>query len=81
MQPKIQRHADGSMTISLTLPPGSADKSLLSAEEQLMDALNAVGCKSMEHILAGYDVDGAPGVPSNGCKLGNRKSIIIEVFP
>jgi len=22
-----------------------------------------------------------PGVPSNGCKLGNRKSIIIEVFP
>jgi len=60
MQPKIERHADGSMTISLTLPPGGSEKSLLRAEEQLMDALNAVGCKSMEHILSGYDVDGAP---------------------
>src|SRR6202020_1660714 len=60
MQPKIERHADGSMTISLTLPAGNSDQSLLSAEEQLMDALNAVGCKSMEHILSGYDVDGAP---------------------
>jgi hypothetical protein len=62
MQPKIERHADGSITISLTLPAGSAKQSLLSAEEQLMDALNAVGCKSMEHILSGYDSDGTPMV-------------------
>lgn len=62
MQPKIERHADGSMTISLTLPADVAEQSLLSAEEQLMDALNAVGCKSMEQILSGYDSDGAPMV-------------------
>jgi hypothetical protein len=60
MQPKIERHPDGSMTISVTVPAGNAKQSLLSAEEQLMNALNAVGCKSMEHILSGYDSDGAP---------------------
>jgi hypothetical protein len=48
------------MTISVTVPAGHAKQSLLSAEEQLMNALNAVGCKSMEHILSGYDSDGAP---------------------
>jgi hypothetical protein len=60
MQPKVERHADGSLTISLTLPAGSADQSLLSAEEQLMDALNAVGRESMVHVLSGYDTDGGP---------------------
>lgn len=58
MQPKVERHSDGSMTISITLPAGGGGQSLLSAEEQLMEALNSVGCKSMEHILTRYDSDG-----------------------
>lgn len=60
MQPKVERHQDGSMTISLTLPAGSGEQSLLGAEEQLMDALNSIGCQSMQHLLARYDVDGEP---------------------
>jgi hypothetical protein len=61
MQPKVERHPDGSLTISLTLPPGGGDGgSLLSVEEQLMEALNTVGRKSMEHVLTRYDTDGAP---------------------
>lgn len=60
MQPKVEQHADGSLTISLSLPAGSSTQSLLSAEEQLMDALNAVGCKSMIRILERYEGDGAP---------------------
>lgn len=62
MQPKVERHKDGSLTISLTLPPGSAEESLLSAEEKLMDALNAVGRESMKHMLPLYDSDGSPVV-------------------
>lgn len=60
MQPKVERNLDGSLTISLTLPAGSGEQSLLRAEEQLMEALNAIGCQSMQHVLARYDIDGAP---------------------
>ena len=60
MQPKVERHPDGSLTISLTLPPGGNAGSLLNEEEQLMEALNTVGRKSMEHVLTRYDTDGGP---------------------
>ncbi len=43
MQPKVDRLADGSVTISLTLPAGSDCQSLLNAEEQLLESLNAMG--------------------------------------
>jgi hypothetical protein len=51
MKPKVERHADGSLTISLTLPPSCGDRSLLNTEEQLVEALNTMGRESMGHVL------------------------------
>ena len=59
MQPQVQRNADGSLTVSLTLPVGDGEQSLLLAEERLIDALNAVGRESMRHVLACYDTEGS----------------------
>ncbi len=60
MEPKVQAHADGSLTISLTLPPASAQVSLLRQEERLLEALNAVGRVGAGHLLAGFDPAGQP---------------------
>jgi hypothetical protein len=67
MQPQVEHHPDGSITISLTLAAGGADQSLLRAEEQLMEALNAVGREGMRHLLPRYDADGTP------CLIAGRK--------
>lgn len=60
MEPQIERHADGSLTISISLPPGSGKDSLLRAEEQLVEAVNAVGRAAMREILPRYDSEGTP---------------------
>jgi len=60
MEPKIQHHEDGSLTISITLPAASDCGSLLVQEEGLMEAVNAVGRAGARHLLGGFDVSGAP---------------------
>jgi len=60
MEPEIQRHADGSVSITITLPPGTEGGSLLRAEEKLMEAVNAVGRAGMQELLPRFDSDGRP---------------------
>ena len=60
MEPDIKHLPDGSMTISITLPPGTGGASLLRAEERLMEAVNAVGRCAMRELLPRFDSDGQP---------------------
>jgi hypothetical protein len=60
MEPKIQANEDGTLTISITLPAATASESMLSQEERLMDALNAVGRVGALHLLQGFDTKGEP---------------------
>ena len=46
------------MTISITLPPGTGGGSLLRAEEQLMEAVNAAGRAAMSELLPRFDSEG-----------------------
>ena len=78
MKPKVERSADGSVTISLTLPAGSSEQSLLNAEEELVDALNAVGRESMGHLLSRYDLDGAPLMI--GGKKWTSKGLVSKIY-
>ncbi len=60
MEPEVQANADGSVTISITLPPPSDQLSMLAQEEQLMEAVNAVGRAGVRHVLGGFDAPGTP---------------------
>jgi hypothetical protein len=62
MHPEVCRNSDGSITLSLTLPPATASQSLLRAEEAIMDAHKALGCEAVRHTLGGFDSDGTPFV-------------------
>jgi hypothetical protein len=58
MEPQIEHHADGSMTVSIKLPPGTGAESLLRAEERLMEAVNAAGRAAMSVLLPRFDSGG-----------------------
>src|SRR4051812_1466230 len=60
MEPKVQTNDDGTVTISITLPSASAKTSLLTQEEELMAAVNAVGRAGARHLLGGFDATGQP---------------------
>jgi len=60
MEPKVRPHADGTLTISITLPAATAELSLLAQEERLMEAINAVGRAGARHLLGGFDAPGQP---------------------
>ena len=60
MEPKVQAHEDGSLSITITLPPASDQLSMLAQEEQLMEAINAVGRAGARHLLGGFDAPGTP---------------------
>lgn len=60
MEPKVQTNSDGTVTISITLPPSSAKTSMLAQEEDLMAAVNAVGRAGARHLLGGFDAAGTP---------------------
>ena len=60
MEPKVQHHEDGTLTITITLPPASDRLSMLAQEERLMEAVNAVGRAGARHLLSGFDAQGAP---------------------
>jgi len=60
MEPKIQPNADGTLTISITLPAPTDKMSMLAQEQRLMEALNAVGRAGARHLLTGFDTQGQP---------------------
>ena len=60
MEPKVQPNADGTLTISITLPPATDELSMLAQEEALMEAVNAVGRAAARHVLGGFDAPGTP---------------------
>jgi hypothetical protein len=60
MEPEVRTNPDGTVTFSITLPPASADMSMLEQEERLMEAVNAVGCAGAKHLLGGFDAGGQP---------------------
>lgn len=60
MEPKIQHHGDGTLTISITLPAAGAHTSMLAQEERLLEAVNAVGRAGARHLLGGFDAPGTP---------------------
>jgi hypothetical protein len=60
MEPKVQNNEDGTLTISITLPPACDDLSMLAQEQRLMEAVNAVGRAGARHLLCGFDAQGAP---------------------
>jgi len=60
MEPKVQTHDDGTLTISVTLPAATDEMSMLAQEERLMEAINAVGRVAAAHVLAGFDALGQP---------------------
>lgn len=60
MEPNVRQNADGTLTISITLPPASAELSMLAQEERLMEAVNAVGRAGARHLLGGFDANGEP---------------------
>jgi hypothetical protein len=55
MEPAISRASDGTVTISITLPADTAEGSLLRMEEQLMEAVNAVGRAAIREVLPRFD--------------------------
>jgi hypothetical protein len=60
MEPAVYTNADGSVTLSITLPKASDELSMLAQEERLMEALNAVGRAGAKHLLNAFDADGQP---------------------
>lgn len=60
MEPKVPHNEDGTLTISITLPPAAAELSMLAQELRLMEAVNAVGRAGARHLLSGFDAQGAP---------------------
>ena len=60
MEPTVQANDDGTLTISITLPAASDQGSMLTQEERLMEAVNAVGRAGAAHLLAGFDAQGGP---------------------
>jgi hypothetical protein len=60
MEPKLQANADGTLTISITLPAPTSKLSMLAQEERLMKAVNAVGQAGAAHLLGGFDTQGQP---------------------
>lgn len=60
MEPTVQAHEDGTLSITITLPAADDELSMLAQEERLMEAINAVGRAAAAHVLAGFD---APGLP------------------
>jgi uncharacterized membrane protein YqgA involved in biofilm formation len=53
MEPVISRQPDGTVTISITLAAGTGGGSLLKLEEQIQQAVNAVGRKRHAKCLGG----------------------------
>ena len=86
MEPKVQANDDGSLTLSITLPPASTELSMLAQEDRLMAAVNAVGRSGARHLPGGFDAEGAPflaagrkwtskgGLPSSLRRRGARCS-------
>ena len=60
MEPKVHPNEEGTLTISITLPPASDRWSMLAQEERLMEAVNAVGRAGARPLLGGFDAQGAP---------------------
>ena len=65
MEPVISRQSDGTLTISITLPAGTGGGSLLRLEEQIQEAVNAVGVAAMREMLPRFD-DGGPSFVKDG---------------
>lgn len=65
MEPVLSRHSDGTVTISITLAAGTGEGSLLKLEEQIQDAINAVGLAAMREILPRFD-DAGPAFLQHG---------------
>lgn len=57
MEPITTRQADGSLTISFTFKP---EGNMLQQEEQIRQAVNALGCMATAASLKSFDTDGAP---------------------
>jgi len=74
MEPKVQPNEDGTLTISITLPPASDRLSMLAQEEALMEAVNAVGRAAARHVLGGFDAPGTP-LPHAGRKWTSKGKI------
>lgn len=60
MEPNVQVNRDGTVTFSITLPAANDRTSMLAQEEQLQEALNAVGQAGARHLLGGFDAGGQP---------------------
>lgn len=65
MEPVISRQPDGTVTISITLAAGTGGGSLLKLEEQIQQAVNAVGRTAMREVLPRFD-DAVPRFVSEG---------------
>jgi len=57
MSRKIKKESDGSYTLSLNLK-FKAGTSMLSQEEQIQEAMNALGLEATLLALKGFDTDG-----------------------
>ena len=64
MEPKVQAHDDGTLTISITLPAASDQMSMLAQEERLMAAINAVGRVGAAHFAGGFRCPRPAALPS-----------------
>ena len=65
MEPVISRQSDGTLIISITLPAGTGGGSLLRLEEQIQEAVNAVGVAAMREMLPRFD-DAGPAFVKDG---------------
>ena len=65
MEPVTSRQPDGTVTISITLPAGTGGGSLLKLEEQIQEAVNAVGRAALREVLPRFD-DALPRFVSEG---------------
>lgn len=78
MEPKIQQNADGSLTISITIPKPSAAISMMEQEGALMETLNVVGASACAHLLASFDSDGAPLFHAN--RKWTSKGKVLKIY-
>jgi hypothetical protein len=78
MEPKIQQNADGSVTVSITIPKPSAAISMIAQEGELMAALNVVGVSACAHLLASFDSDGKPLFHAN--RKWTSKGRVLKIY-
>lgn len=78
MEPNVQPNADGTLTISITLPAATDQVSMLAQEGQIMEALNAVGRAAVRHVLGGFE---APGTPLfHAGRKWTSKGLIAKIY-